>query len=259
MFSRENYHLMDGIAQQNPHMVNGKQVSAVYDDGRHYVRTLPSDVKFDVITSDPIDPWVKGSAALNTVEFYEMCKKHLKPGGVMTLWMPLYESNSDSAKSMIASFFRAFPGGMLFSNDDHSEGYDAVLLGQIQPSEINIDGVSQLLNRNEYSAVKESLAEVGFGSAYSHPESPDLGVVLDLFSTFAARASDLKPWMKNAQINHDRNLRLQYLAGMYYNSYLSTAIFQDIVTHYRFPDSVFSGSSQNIERLKQALFMAGRR
>jgi len=259
MFARENYHLMDGIDRQNPHVVNGKKVSAIYDDGRHYIRTLPPDAKFDVITSDPIDPWVKGSAALNTLEFYQMCKKHLKPGGVMTLWMPLYESNADSAKSMIASFFQAFPDGMLFSNDEHSEGYDAVLLGQLQPSVINIDGVNRLLDRSEYYPVKQSLFDVGFGSGYSHPEDPNLDVVLDLFSTFAVRASDLQPWMRNAQINHDKNLRLQYLAGMYYNSYLSTTIFQDIVSHYRFPADVFAGSNENIDRLKQALSMAGRR
>ncbi len=259
MFASQNYHLMDGIAQQNPHKVNGKQVSAVYDDGRHYIRTLPPDVKFDVITSDPIDPWVKGSAALNTVEFYEMCKKHLKPGGVMTLWMPLYESNADSAKSMIASFFKAFPNGMLFSNDDHSEGYDAVLLGQLQPSEINIDAVNKLLDRTEYDPVKQSLCEVGFGASYNHPEISEMGVVFDLFSTFAVRASDLQPWMQNAQINHDRNLRLQYLAGLYYNSYLSTSIFQDIVSHYRFPTEVFTGSNQSVEGLKQVLSIAGRR
>src|SRR5207247_2392636 len=39
MFGKENYHVVDGIAQENPHMVNGKQVEVVYDDGRHFVRT----------------------------------------------------------------------------------------------------------------------------------------------------------------------------------------------------------------------------
>ena len=129
--------------RQNPHFVQGKEVSVIYDDGRHYIRTLPEDAKFDVITSDPIDPWVKGSAALNTVEYYEMCKRHLKPGGVMSLWMPLYESNLASAKSMIATFFQVFPHGLIFSNDDHFEGYDAVLLGQAEPSPIQLDGLQR--------------------------------------------------------------------------------------------------------------------
>ena len=71
-FGKENYNVVD-----NP------RVEVVHDDGRHFIRTTRE--KFDIITSDPIDPWVKGCAALNTVEYYEMCKAHLNPGGVMSL------------------------------------------------------------------------------------------------------------------------------------------------------------------------------
>jgi spermidine synthase len=258
MFGPENYHLMDGIDKANPHIVNGKKVSVVYDDGRHYIRTLPPEAKFDVITSDPIDPWVKGSAALNTVEFYEMCKRHLKPGGVMTLWMPLYESNLESAKSMIASFFHVFPEGMLFSNDQHYEGYDAVLLGQAQPSAMDVDSLRDMLSGSDYLAVKGSLVDVGFGGGFARPEDPDLGVVVDLLATFAVRGTDLQPWTHNAQLNRDRDLRLQYLAGMWFNSYLSTALFQNILSYYRFPNNLFTGSSQSLEVLKQALSQVGR-
>jgi spermidine synthase len=259
MFGKENYHLMDGIDKTNPHRVNGKKVTVVYDDGRHYIRTLPRNAKFDVITSDPIDPWVKGSAALNTIEFYEMCKSHLKPGGVMTLWMPLYESNRESAKSMISTFFRVFPHGMLFSNDTHLEGYDAVLLGQAEVSPIQVDHLHEMLASPDYQTVKESLVEVGFGAGNDWMADPDLGVIVDLLATFAVRGSDLNPWMKSAQLNRDRDLRLQYLAGMYFNSYLSTSILQDLLSYYRFPDTQFVGSPENITALKQTLFTAGRR
>ena len=51
----------------------------VYDDARHFVLTTPE--KFDIITSDPIHPWVKGSATLYTTEYFEMVKDHLNPGG----------------------------------------------------------------------------------------------------------------------------------------------------------------------------------
>jgi spermidine synthase len=259
MFGQENYHLMDGIDQENPHLVDGKKVQAVYDDGRHYIRTLPRDVKFDVITSDPIDPWVKGSAALNTVEFYEMCKSHLKPGGVMSLWMPLYESNIDSAKSMIATFFKVFPQGMLFSNDEHLEGYDAVLLGQAEPSPIDVDRLAAMLRDPEYALVKQSLSNVGFGASSAGMGDDDLNIIVNLLSTYTACGTDLKPWTQNAQLNRDRDLRLQYLAGMYFNSYLSTTILQDILAYYRFPENLFTGSPMNIDALRQTLLMAGRR
>jgi spermidine synthase len=259
MFGRENYHILDGIGRQNPRIVNGKEVSVIDDDGRHYIRTLPTSSKFDVITSDPIDPWVKGSAALNTVEYYEMCKNHLKPGGVMSVWVPLYESNLDSAKSMMATFFQVFPNGILFSNDDHLTGYDALLIGRVESSPLDVDALQKLLNRQEYWMVRESLMDAGFGGSadWTMPASGD--IVLNLFATFAGRGQGLREWMRNAQINRDGNLRLQYLAGMYFNSYLGTRILGDILSYYRFPVDLFSGSQTSITALREALQNKGRR
>jgi spermidine synthase len=258
MFGRENYHIVDGIDKQNPHYVNGKEVSVIYDDGRHYIRTLPKDAKFDIITSDPIDPWVKGSAALNTVEYYEMCKRHLKPGGVMSLWMPLYESSIAGAKSLIATFFQVFPNGMLFSNDEHLTGYDAVLLGQAEPAHIDVDALQRLLDRDDYDKVRQSLMEVGFGTGSEWEASADRDPAIDLFATFAGEAATLREWTKNAQINRDSNLRLQYLAGLYLNSYLSTKILENILSYYRFPENTIVGSSLRIKVLKDALMERGR-
>jgi len=260
MFGTENYHIVDGIARQNPIRVEGKEVKVVYDDGRHHIRTLPKDAKFDIITSDPIDPWVKGCAALNTIEYYQMCKDHLNPGGVMSLWIPLYESNLDTAKSVIATFFRVFPNGILFSNDLNGEGYDAVLLGQAEPTQINLDAIEELLNRENYRKVRQSLLEVGFGMQGGNPTGePDArGVAIPLLATYAGRAADMHGWMANAQINTDRNLRLQYLAGMWLNSYIGTEILNNILQSYRFPDDVFTGSMERVQTMREALQGAGR-
>jgi len=252
MFGRENYHIADGIDKQNPHVVDGKEVRIVYDDGRHYIRTLPKDAKFDIITSDPIDPWVKGCAALNTIEYYQMCRDHLKPGGVMSLWMPFYESNTETTQSVISTFFQVFPNGILFSNEMNGAGYDAVLLGQVEPEQINVDELQRRLDRPDYQRVKESLLQAGFGT-----HSGSIGI--ELLATYAGRAADLGRWMEGAQINTDRNLRLQYLAGLSLNNYAGGEILNGILRHYRFPSEVFYGSSENIQLLRQALGEAGRR
>ncbi len=259
MFGKENYYIVDGIDKENPRFVNGKEISVIYDDGRHYIRTLPEHAKFDVITSDPVDPWIKGSAALNTIEYYEMCKSHLKPGGVMSLWIPLYESTSASAKSMIATFFEVFPNGIIFSNDLHYTGYDAVLLGQAESSPMHIDKLQAILARDDYRQVRESLMDVGFGARDIQLSHADHDVVIPLLATFVGQASNLRDWTRNAQINRDRNLRLQYLAGLSLNYYLSTKIYQDILSCYTFPENVFVGSKERIELLKQALAYQGRR
>ena len=261
MFGRENYHIVDGIDKENPHKVEGKEVSVVYDDGRHYLRTLPKEKKFDIITSDPIDPWVKGCAALNTMEYYQMCRDHLKPGGVMSLWMPLYESDEETIKSLIATFFKVFPNGILFSNDIGGIGYDAVLLGQVGTTGIDLDRLQETLNSPDYARVKGSLTEVGFGTDIDSLKVK-AGVwgdaAISLLSTYAVRAADMDEWMKGAQINTDRNLRLQYLAGMAINSQPRKVIeiLKGIHKYYDYPEGLFIGSSRSIQAMKRALFEA---
>ncbi len=224
---------------ENYDVVNNPRVHVVLDDGRHFIRT--SREKYDVITSDPIDPWVKGCAALYTEDYYRMCKEHLKPGGVMTLWIPLYENNEDSVKSIISTFFKVFPKGVLWSNDTQGSGYDAVLFGRAEDTQYDVDKLQELLDRPEYEKVKMSLADAGFPTAN------------DMLATYAGQPSDLKEWMSTAQINTDRNLRLQYLCGMALNTYMGSEILNGITKYYKFPKNLFVGSEQSVQSLREAI------
>ena len=219
---------------ENYNVVKDPRVHVIYDDARHFVRTTRE--KFDIITSDPIHPWVKGAATLYTEEYFNMCREHLNPGGMVTQWVPLYESNLNVVKSEVATFMAAFPQGTIWSNDENGGGYDVVLLGQIGASRINIDDLQQRLDRAP--AVARSLEDVGFKSA------------LDLLGTYAGRGPDLTAWMKTAEINHDRNLRLQYLAGFGNNLYAQGLIFDDMVVSRHFPEEVFLGSAANRQALR---------
>jgi spermidine synthase len=237
-------HVAPFFAKENYDVVNDPRTEVVCDDGRHFIHTTQE--KFDVITSDPIDPWVKGTAALNSVQYYQMCKEHLKPGGVMSLWMPLYESNEATVKSAISTFFKVFPNGVIWSNDSNGVGYDAVLFGMAEPIEIDIDELKARLQREDHSKVRDSLREVGFNSA------------VGLLATFAGQARDLGPWMEDAQINTDRNMRLQYLAGMWLNSYVETEILDGILKYYKFPENIFTGSDETLDQLELLLATAKR-
>jgi spermidine synthase len=256
MFGEANYHVVDGIAQENPHTVNGKQVEVVYDDGRHFLRTTKE--KFDIITSDPIDPWVKGCAALNTVEYYRMCRDHLNPGGSVALWLPLGESDLETTKSLIATFFEVFPYGILWSNERERFGYDAVLFGQVEPTVIDVDELQARLARPDHQSVKKSLRDVGLWEpkGFEGEEEQDEGI--ELLATYAGQAPLLKDWSRGAQINTDRNLRLQFLAGMSLNSYNGDAILASILAYYRFPDQTFVGTPDRLRALKEALGRKGR-
>ena len=163
------------------------------------------------------------------------------------MWIPLYESNLDTTKSVIATFFEVFPNGILFSNDREGVGYDAILFGQVEPTVINLDEFQARIDRPDHERVKQSLHDVGFGEGFDG----DVEEGLDLLSTYAGQASLLKDWTRDAQINTDRNLRLQYLAGMWLNSTMREKNLADIRSHYKFPEQTFVGSPERVEALKQ--------
>ncbi|MDQ8165348.1 MAG: fused MFS/spermidine synthase [Gemmatimonadota bacterium] len=226
------------FGNENFHVVDNPKVEVVVDDARHYVLTTKE--KFDAITSDPFDPWVKGAATLYTKEFFELAKDRLNPGGVVTVFVQLYESNLAAVKSEISTFLSVFPNGMVFGNEYQGGGYDVVLLGQKQDGPINIDLIEERLAKPEYAAVRQSLAEIGFYSA------------TDLFSTFAAQGPALAPWMADAQINRDKNLRLQFLAGMSLNHYDQGPIYADIIRYRKYPEGLFQGTPERLNRIRMA-------
>ena len=246
------------FAKENYDVVSDPRTEVILDDGRHFVCTTKE--KFDVITSDPLDPWVKGCAALNTREFFRMCKDHLNPGGIVALWFPLYQSDTATAKSGIATFFDVFPNGILWSNDSSGEGYDIVLFGQADPVEkINVDRLQDWLDA--HPQVQQSLEDVNFGArrpmGKEYGESPEVSV--DLLGTYAGQAGDLTEWLRGAQINTDLNLRLQYLAGLSLNLNQSKELLDDILLYYRYPDNLFEASEERTAALVKVLAASARK
>jgi spermidine synthase len=224
---------------QNYDVVRNPKVRLHIDDARHYLLTTKE--KFDAITSDPLDPWVKGAATLYTEEFFEAARDHLNPGGVMTLFVQLYDSSPAAVKSEIATFFAVFPNGIIAGNTFGGLGYDTVLLGQVEPTRIDLDEIDARLMRPEYLPVARSLRDIGLNRA------------VDLFATYAGRAADLRDWLRGAAINRDGNLRLQYLAGLGLNMNESDAVYAEILRYRRLPDGLFTGSASTISALRERL------
>jgi spermidine synthase len=228
------------FSEHNFAVIENPKVQVRIDDGRHYL--LTTDEKFDAITSDPFDPWVKGAATLYTKEFFELVKRKLNPGGVITVFVQLYEAGEPAVKSEIATFLEVFPNGVVFGNTSNGQGYDVVLFAQVGENvQINLDAVEAKLRSPEYGQVAYSLSQIGFYSAQ------------DLFSTFAGKGPELLPWLADAQINRDRNLRLQYLAGLGLNKYEQGSIYAGMLNYRQFPEGLFTGSPERIEALRQAI------
>ena len=140
-------------------------------------------------------------------------------------------------KSEIGTFFKVFPHGMVFGNTYNGKGYDLVLLGQVEPTRIDLDEMERRLKRPEYAPVAKSLAR------HRH-------VIRRRSVRHLCRAGpDFAAWLADAEINRDRNLRLQYLAGRGLNLYRADRIYAEMLRHSKDPDGIFTGSAE----LEQAL------
>jgi len=227
------------FSEHNFDVIRNPKVRVHLDDARHFLLTTKE--KFDAITSDPLDPWVKGAATLYSREFFEVVKSRLNPGGVVTLFVQLYESSDAAVKSEIATFLEAFPQGVVFANTINGQGYDLVLVGQLDPKPIDVDRVQTRLSDPANAAIARSLAEIGIYSA------------VDLFGTYGGRRDDMGGWLTGAQINTDRNLRLQYLAGLGLNNYRAAEIYRNMSAESRFPEGLFTGSEQTMQELRDTI------
>jgi len=231
------------FSEPNFDVLHNPKVQVRIDDGRHYLLTTKEH--FDGITVDPLDPWVKGAANLYTKEFIDVMKQRLNPGGVVTMYIQLFETNLEAVKSSVATFFEVFPNGTIWGNPYQGQGHDMVLLGRVEPLRIDLDQMEQRFGPPAFSKVAQSLAEVGMNSP------------VDLFATYAGRSVDLKEWLRGAAINHDRNLRMQYLAGLGLNLDDSAAIYAGMLAYRRFPEDLFTSSEGRVYSLREAIRRSG--
>ncbi|MBM3987830.1 MAG: hypothetical protein FJ294_07730 [Planctomycetes bacterium] len=130
-------------------------VRIVADDGRAWLAR--TEERFDVISADPIDPCVSGSAYLYTEEYYRLARARLAPLGLMSQWIPLYDLAPSDIAGIVRTFRRVFPHATAWVT-----GYDMLLLGGEGPLEIELLRVAERLEEREVRAL---LADVGIESA----------------------------------------------------------------------------------------------
>jgi len=134
-FGKENNNVSQRPARRN-----------VYDDARHFVLTTREKVRCDHLRPDSSVGQRQRQHFIRK-EYFELVKQHLNPGRIVTQWVPLYESDLSTVKSELATFFDVFPGGTVMGQRQPRGGYDTVLLGQGEPTKIDVDQLQAKLER----------------------------------------------------------------------------------------------------------------
>ena len=221
LFARENYHVLDD-----------PRVEVVYDDARHYLATTTE--RFDVITSDPIHPWVRGNSVLFSREYYDIVKARLAPEGIATQWVPLYDTSEEAIRIQLRTFLAAFPNGSVWNSSAAGRGYDVVLLGRTTGKPLDVESIAQ---RMATERIGDSLRYVGVQN------------VLDLFATYGAAASDMQSFVANAPQNRDFSLKLEYISGLSINQQNADTIYAHMVSQRTVPADMFSAPAATIAKL----------
>ncbi|MCZ6778578.1 MAG: fused MFS/spermidine synthase [Acidobacteria bacterium] len=108
----------------NGEVLEDPRVRTIVADGRNFLLTTPE--QYDVIISEPSNPWIGGVAALFSVEFFELARQRLRPGGLMVQWVQGYSLLPDDLRMIVKTFRTAFPATSVWCTD----GGDYLLLGR---------------------------------------------------------------------------------------------------------------------------------
>ncbi len=229
-FTKENYAVLDD-----------PRVQVVFDDARHFLATTSE--RFDIITSDPIHPWVRGNSVLFSREYYDIVKSRLKPGGIATQWVPLYDTVETAIQIQMRTFFSAFPEASVWNSSALGRGYDVVLLGRAKPEPLDVAAIQRRFEG--VPAIAESLGEVG---VYN---------VVDLFATYGASAKDMSAWVSGVGENRDFSLKLEYISGLALNQQNADRIYANMVARRSVPADMFTGPEELLTKIR-ARILSGR-
>lgn len=173
-------------------VLSESRVSLTIGDGRNHVRL--TDKKYDVIVSQPTNPWISGVGDLFTVEYFEEAKSHLKPGGLMTAWLALYHMGDREVRATLKSFVSVFPHATLWMSNEA----DIVLVGSFSPLDFDED----IAARMEQPRVRADLERVGIDE------------LSDILSCLLMDGDELREYAREVSILHtDDNMLLEYYAS----------------------------------------------
>jgi spermidine synthase len=183
--------------QYNHDIYWNPKVHFVIEDGRAYLNR--SSKLYDLIISEPSNPWIKGIGNLFSFDFYRLCRQRLARGGIMCQWIHSYDLPPAVFQMAVNSFRQAFPYCQLWFLP---KGNDALILGSESPITLDFDHIMQLINYND--DIKQELKR---GLAVDSPQ--------DLLSYFMLNNNEVIQFTKGAELNSDNYPRLEFIAPRY--------------------------------------------
>ena len=113
------------------------RLTVINDDGRNYLAS--TDQTYDVIMSEPSNPWITGVSDLFTTDHFRITKQRLRPGGIYCQWVQLYEMSPRNIKTIYRTFASQFEHVIVFAAEDLSS--DTIMIGSDSPLPLDLERV----------------------------------------------------------------------------------------------------------------------
>ena len=121
-----------GFSPRNGAAFADPRGSIIIDDAKSFFST--HNRRYDIVISEPSNPWVSGVASLFTEEFYRRIRTHLNPGGILVQWFQLYEIDTSLVASVMGALGGTFPHYAVFAPSDH----DLLIVASESPLDLPI-------------------------------------------------------------------------------------------------------------------------
>jgi len=178
----------------NHEALNDKRLTVLLEDGRNHIAL--SKNTYDVIVSEPSNPWISGVGALFTVDFFELLKKRLNPGGLACIWIHTNMS-PNSFKSIVHSFTKKFQFVTMWES---IAGDDYLLIGSEKEYGLPFEKTKKFLSDE---VAGKDLAKIGIRN------------VPDMMSLMIMSRDKLVDFSSNASLHTDDNSLLEFNAPEY--------------------------------------------
>ena len=197
----------------NRHALDDPRTHLVRGDGRTHLALTSR--RYDVVVSEPSNPWMAGVAALFTQEFFDTVRRRLAPGGIFCQWAHTYDISDADLRSIVATFRAVFPNGTMWLAGDG----DLLLVGSVPVAPKEEAKADQLESRLETidttwqrSGVPEDLQRVAVRGPHA------------LLSLFVGGSAEMARYAAGAPVQTDDRMALEF-SGPF-------AVFSGITTNH---------------------------
>jgi spermidine synthase len=176
---------------ENRQALKDPRTHLIVGDGRSHM--LLAARKYDVIVSEPSNPWIAGVAALFTQEFFAGARDRLAPGGIMCQWANAYNISDADLRSILATFRSVFPHGTAWLVG----GDDVLMVGSMVPLGAKLANIERNWQR---PGVAADLATVAVTDPFS------------IYSLYMGGPEELAGYASGATVFTDDSSRLEFSA-----------------------------------------------